>query len=82
MKSNQENKEIPFGVSNYEEGKCIAKKYVSIREGMILYSMGRDMFRALAMDAGALYQIRGKILLVNTETFEQYLESFKLYQTR
>lgn len=34
------------------------KRYVNYKEGMALYSMGRDSFRKLAKDAHALLRIK------------------------
>ena len=53
------------------------KKYVRWDEGAKLYSMGLHTFQKYAKDAGACYKI-GKIILVNTEIFEEFIEAFKL----
>lgn len=39
--------------------------------------MGVNTFRNLANDAGAVYKV-GKLVLINTEVFEQYLETFRV----
>lgn len=71
-----------YAILGQEEGPLLAKKYVSIKEATLLYSMGRDNVRQIALDAGALYQVKGKLLLINTEIFERYLEGFKLFRER
>ena len=52
------------------------KKFVRYDEGAELYSMGLHTFQNLAKDAGAVYRIKG-IVLVNTELVDEYLEAFK-----
>ena len=52
------------------------KKFVRYDEGVELYSMGLHTFQNLAKDAGAVYRIKG-IVLVNTELVDEYLEAFK-----
>lgn len=57
--------------------KVLVKKFVSLNEGKELYSMGGEMFRRLAEEAGAVYKI-GKRVIVNTEEFERNLEQYRL----
>ena len=52
------------------------KKFVRLDEGAILYSMGKNTFRQLAVDAGAIYHIK-KIVLVNTKLVDEYMEHFR-----
>ena len=66
-----------MGENLYKEMKIVAKKFVSQKEGAELYSMGVNTFRNLANDAGAVYKV-GKLVLINTEVFEQYLETFRV----
>ena len=66
-----------MGENLYKEMKVVAKKFVSQKEGAELYSMGVNTFRNLANDAGAVYKV-GKLVLINTEVFEQYLETFRV----
>ena len=61
-----------MGENLYKEMKVVAKKFVSQKEGAELYSMGLHTFRNLADEAGA------KLVLVNTEVFEEYLETFRV----
>ena len=56
--------------------KITDKKYVRYKEGAARYSMGLHTFQELAKEANAIYHIR-KIVLVNTQIFEDYLENFK-----
>ena len=52
------------------------KKFVSYEEGAKLYSMGLHTFQDLAKEAGAIYHVK-RIVLVNTELIDQFLETFK-----
>lgn len=58
------------------EVKITDKKYVRYKEGAERYSMGLHTFQELAKEANAIYRVR-KIVLVNTEIFEEFLETFK-----
>ena len=51
------------------------KKFVRYDEGAKMYSMGLHTFQDLARDAGAIYRIK-RIVLVNTEIIDEYLEAF------
>lgn len=51
------------------------KKWVRYKEGAEMYSMGYHSFIRMAKDAGAVYHIN-RIVLVNTEKFDEYLEAF------
>ena len=53
------------------------KKFVRYSEGAKLYSIGEALFVKLAMEAHAVYKIN-HICLVNTEIFEDYLESYRV----
>jgi hypothetical protein len=53
------------------------KKYVRYEEGAAIYSMCKNSFMKLAQDAHAVYKIN-RLTLVNTEIFEEYLESFRV----
>lgn len=52
------------------------KKYVRYDEGAKIYSMGLHSFQNLAKDAGAVYKIKG-VVLVNTQVVDEYLEAFR-----
>jgi len=56
----------------------IARKFVRYREGAEKYGMGLSKFQALAREAKAVYKV-DKIVLVNCEIFEQFLETFREY---
>lgn len=58
------------------EVKVTDKKYVRYKEGALRYSMGLHTFQDLAKEAGAIYKVR-RVVLVNTEIFEDFLETFK-----
>ena len=56
-------------------GGC-KKKFVKYEEGAAMFSMGLHSFMDLAKEAKAVYRIR-RIVLVNTEIIEDYLENFR-----
>lgn len=53
----------------------IAKKIVRYGEGAQLYSMSQSTFEKLAKEAKAIYKYN-KLVLVNTEKIDEYLELF------
>jgi len=53
------------------------KKFVRYKEGAELYSMSQSKFEELAKEAGAVYKLN-KIVLVNCEILNEYLETFRL----
>ena len=53
----------------------IQKRFVRYDEGANLYSMCQSTFEMRAKEAKAIYKV-GKLVLVNTDKFEYYLESF------
>ena len=63
-----ENMDILFTIGN--------KKFVKYEEGAAMFSMGIHSFMDLAKEAKAVYRIR-RIVLVNTEIIEEYLENFR-----
>lgn len=58
--------------------KLNAKKFVRYKEGAEKYSMGISKFMELAKEAKAVYKV-DKIVLVNCEIFEKYLETFRFF---
>ena len=54
-----------------------AKKFVRYKEGAEMYSMCQKKFESMAKDAKAIYKL-DKLVLVNCDIFEEYLESFRL----
>ena len=52
------------------------KKYKRYAGGAETYSMSLRKFQELAHDAGAIYKV-GKMVLVNREELDRYLESYK-----
>ena len=52
------------------------KKFVKYDERAAMYSMGIHAFMDLAKEAKAVYRIR-RIVLVNTDIIEEYLENFR-----
>lgn len=69
-----------IGAEKYRELKVMKKKFVSQKEGTELYSMGYEMLRKLAEEAGAVYLVSEKKVLINTEIFEEYLETFRVWR--
>ena len=60
--------------------KQIIKKFASIGEASIIYSIGRHRFIVLARAACATYKINegtGGTVLVNLEIFDNYMEQFR-----
>lgn len=53
------------------------KKFVRYKEGAQLYSICQSKFEKMAKEAKAIYKV-DKVVLVNCELFERYLESFHL----
>lgn len=59
------------------EARVNRKKFVRYKEGAELYSISQSKFERLARDAKAIYKV-DKVVLVNCELFEKYLESFRI----
>ena len=57
--------------------KVSEKKFVRYKEGAIIYSMSQSKFERMAKAAGAVYKLN-KLVLVNCEIFDQFLESYRL----
>jgi transposase-like protein len=53
------------------------KRFVRYKEGARLYGVCQSTFEKWAKEAGATCKI-GKAVLVDCETFEKYLESFRV----
>lgn len=58
--------------------KLSEKKFLRYREGAELYSISQSKFEKLAKEAEAIYKL-DKIVLVNRELFEKYLETFRQF---
>ena len=59
------------------ESRVNRKKFVRYKEGAELYSICQSKFEQMAKDAKAIYKV-DKLVLVNCEIFEAYLETFRL----
>lgn len=57
--------------------KINRKRFVRYKEGAEMYSMGLTKFQELAKQANAIYKVN-KLVLVNCDIFEQYLETFRI----
>lgn len=67
-----------FRRTDVEETTLYAKKFVRYDEGARKYSMGLSKFQTLAREAKATYKV-DKLVLVNCDLFEKYLETFREY---
>lgn len=54
------------------------KRFVRYKEGAEIYSMCQSKFEQMAKEAKAIYKV-DKLVLVNCDIFEKYLETFRLY---
>ena len=54
------------------------KRFVRYKEGAEIYSMCQSKFEQMAKDAKAIYKV-DKLVLVNCDIFEEYLETFRMY---
>ena len=52
-------------------------RFVRYKEGVALYSMCQTKFDRLAKNANAIYKV-DKLVLVNTDILEDYLETFHI----
>lgn len=57
--------------------KLNKKKFIRYQEGADMYSMSLRKFQDFAKDADAIYKV-GKMVLVNCEKIDSYLETFKV----
>lgn len=57
------------------------RKYVRYSEGAKIYGMCERKFVDFARQANAIYKI-DRLVLVNTELIDEYLESFHVDQTK
>lgn len=57
--------------------KLNKKRLVRYKEGAEMYSMGMNKFQVLAKEAGAILKIN-RMVLVDLDTFDQYLETFRV----
>lgn len=64
-----------------QQKKASKKRFVRYKEGAELYSMGLTKFQQMAKDAKAIYKL-DKLVLVNCDIFESYLESFRMQKER
>jgi len=62
--------------ADVEDTALYAKKFVRYEEGAKKYSMGLSKFQMLAREAKATYKV-DKLVLVNCDLFEKYLETFR-----
>ena len=53
------------------------KRFVRYKEGAELYSMCQRKFQQMAKDANDIYKVY-KLVLVNCDIFEEYLETFRV----
>ena len=65
-------------IDKNKDMKARKRKFVSIKEGVELYSIGSQTLKSLSDEAGATYKINRKVL-INTAVFEEYLETFRVW---
>ena len=53
------------------------KRFVRYKEGAELYSICQSKFEKMAKEANATYKL-DKVVLVNCDIFEAYLETFRV----
>ena len=53
------------------------KRFVRYKEGAEMYSMCQSKFEKMEKDAKAIYKL-DKLVLVNCDIFEAYLETFRV----
>ena len=68
-----------YSRSDVQATKNRMKKLVRYKEGAEMYSMCQSKFERMAKDAKATYKL-DKLVLVNTELFEKYLETFRIVE--
>lgn len=77
---NSKKYEMPtMSIDKYKDMKVMNKKFLTMWEGVELYSMGHENLRKIAEEAGAIYKINRKIL-INAAVFEEYLETFRVWR--
>ena len=64
-------------MEKHRQNTAAGKKFVRYQEGARLYSLGLNKFMDMAKEANATYKL-DKVVLVNCEIFEQYLEGFRV----
>ena len=71
-----------YSRSDVQATKNRMKKFVRYKEGAEMYSMCQSKFERMAKDAKATYKLDklDKLVLVNTELFEKYLETFRIVE--
>lgn len=67
-----------YARKDVEEARKYQKKFVRYKEGAEKYSLGLTKFQELAKEAKAVYKV-DKIVLVNCEIFDKFLETFREY---
>lgn len=68
-----------YSKSNVLTTKAKSRKFVRYKEGAEMYGMRQSKFERMARDAKATYKL-DKLVLVNTELFEKYLETFRVVE--
>ncbi len=59
-----------------EEGDEL-RRFIRPKEAIRMYSFSRTFIEEIARESGAMYKI-GKVVLINVNTFEAYLDQFKV----
>lgn len=78
--ANEVDTYIPKGMPKIQPEKP-KKKFVRYDEGAELYSMSQKRFEKLAKEANAVYKLN-RMVLVNMDIIDEYLETFHLMRKR
>lgn len=65
-----------FNMDEKQDDIVLKKKFIRLAEGPGIYSIGLSTFEKIAREAHATYKV-GKIVLINMELLDRYIESFK-----
>ena len=72
----EKNTEASDMVKQIKATKAKQSKYMRYREARLYYCLGLNTIQRLAKEAGATIRI-GRCVLIDTEIFEKYLDSFR-----
>ena len=75
-KNQEKNTEASDMVKQIRATKAKQSKYMRYREAKFYYCLGLNTIQRLAKEAGATIRI-GRCVLIDTEIFEKYLDSFR-----
>ena len=65
--------------SRAEDQTTVKRKFIRYKDGYDYYGICQKTFEKLAKDANATYKV-GKLVLVNVEILDQYLETCRIIE--